>query len=89
MKVITRAAQAALLAWAAGASAQQGAADFPAPVDPESWMLPEWMVWEDYNPIPGVDWNAPSMQAASVTMTSCSVAAMAPMANDSRKRKAM
>ena len=35
----------------------QGLADFPDPVDPESWELPEWQTWDDYRPIPGVDWN--------------------------------
>ena len=39
-----------------------GLADFPPPLDPESWVLPEWMTWEDYVPIPGVDWNDPALQ---------------------------
>jgi len=39
-----------------------GAADFPPPVDPESWVLPEWMTWDDYWPIPGVDWHDPARQ---------------------------
>lgn len=37
--------------------------DFPAPVDPQSWELPEWQTIEDYRPIPGVDWNDPERQA--------------------------
>lgn len=42
--------------------AQSGLDDFPEPVDPQSWVLPEWMTWEDYRPIPGVDWTAPENQ---------------------------
>lgn len=42
--------------------AQEGAADFPPPLDPQSWVLPEWMSIEDYRPIPGVDWNDPALQ---------------------------
>ena len=34
----------------------------PAPVDPESWTLPEWMTWDDYRPVPGVNWNDPERQ---------------------------
>ncbi|MBW3662891.1 MAG: hypothetical protein KY469_07305 [Actinobacteria bacterium] len=41
---------------------QDGLTDFPAPVDPESWELPEWQTWDDYTPIPGVDWNEPPRQ---------------------------
>ncbi len=40
-----------------------GAEDFPAGVDPQSWMLPEWMTFDDYSPVPGVDWNDPALQA--------------------------
>jgi M6 family metalloprotease-like protein len=33
-----------------------GLADFPAPVDPQTWALPQDMTWDDYNPIPGYNW---------------------------------
>lgn len=36
---------------------------FPEPVDPESWVLPEWQTVQDHRPIPGVDWNDPDRQA--------------------------
>jgi hypothetical protein len=42
--------------------AQSGLEDFPESVDPQSWVLPEWMTWDDYQPIPGVDWTAPENQ---------------------------
>ena len=29
----------------------------PEPIDPESWSLPDWLTWDDYNPVPGVDWR--------------------------------
>lgn len=35
----------------------------PTEVDPQSWVLPEWMGFEDYTPIPGIDWNDPALQA--------------------------
>ncbi|MFS0644460.1 M6 family metalloprotease domain-containing protein [Siminovitchia sp. 179-K 8D1 HS] len=38
--------------------AQESGLDaFPEAVDPESWVLPENMTWDDYRPVPGVDWN--------------------------------
>lgn len=46
----------------AGPLRAQDLADFPPPVDPESWVLPEWMSWDDYRPIPGVNWNDPERQ---------------------------
>lgn len=36
----------------------------PEPVDPESWLFPEWHEsWEDYREVPGVDWREPPMPA--------------------------
>lgn len=43
-------------------AAQEGLGTMPAPVDPESWTLPEWMTWNDYRPVPGLDWNDPDRQ---------------------------
>jgi M6 family metalloprotease-like protein len=37
-------------------SANTGMPDFPDPVDSKSWVLPEDMTWDDYEPIPGIDW---------------------------------
>lgn len=34
-----------------------GLSSFPDPVDPESWVLPEDMTWDDYKPVPGIDWR--------------------------------
>jgi M6 family metalloprotease-like protein len=53
-----------LLIVAAAASGQDGLESMPPPVDPESWVLPEWMTWDDYRPIPGVNWNDPARQPA-------------------------
>lgn len=36
---------------------EPGLADFPAPIDVESWLLPRDMTWGDYRPIPGIDWH--------------------------------
>jgi M6 family metalloprotease-like protein len=47
---------------AAGAQDPPGLADFPAPVDPRSWVLPEDMTWDDYRPVPGFDWEDPARQ---------------------------
>lgn len=51
-----------LLAVGFVAQAAEGLSEMPAPVDPESWTLPEWMTWDDYRPIPGVNWNDDSRQ---------------------------
>ena len=36
---------------------------FPAPLDPQSWTVPEDMEWSDYKPIPEVDWKDPEVEA--------------------------
>ncbi|MED4207469.1 M6 family metalloprotease domain-containing protein [Neobacillus mesonae] len=36
---------------------EPGLADFPEPVDSQSWVLPRDMTWADYKPVPGVDWQ--------------------------------
>lgn len=46
------------------ALAADGLDQMPSPVDPESWVLPEWMSWDDYRPIPGVNWNDEARQPA-------------------------
>ncbi|MBD3108674.1 M6 family metalloprotease domain-containing protein [Bacillus sp. AGMB 02131] len=38
-------------------AAQPGLDKMPDPIDPLSWVNPEDMTWNDYNPIPGIDWN--------------------------------
>lgn len=39
---------------------------FPEPVDTNSWVLPEEMTWNDYRPIPGVDWKSPQVEAERI-----------------------
>lgn len=54
----SRAAFAALLSLLVTTQSHaEGLAAMPAPVDPESWTLPEWMTWDDYRPVPGINWN--------------------------------
>lgn len=36
--------------------AAQGLPEFPDQIDPDSWVLPEHMTWDDYKPVPGIDW---------------------------------
>ena len=36
---------------------ETGLTSFPEPVDPNSWVLPEVMTWDDYRPVPGIDWR--------------------------------
>ena len=62
MRKILIAAAGALLVLSLEAHAQEGLSRLPAPVDPESWTLPEWMTWDDYRPVPGVNWNDPARQ---------------------------
>src|SRR6187200_3119487 len=50
------AAAGTLAAPALAAKQKPGLADFPKPVDPQSWVLPQDMTWNDYKPIPGYNW---------------------------------
>ncbi|UOQ94685.1 M6 family metalloprotease domain-containing protein [Halobacillus shinanisalinarum] len=38
-------------------AAKPGLDSFPEPVDSQNWILPEDMTWEDYQPVPGIDWR--------------------------------
>ncbi|MGP4063411.1 M6 family metalloprotease domain-containing protein [Oceanobacillus sp. M65] len=38
-------------------AASEGLPAFPSPIDSQNWTLPEDMTWEDYEPVPGVDWR--------------------------------
>src|SRR4051794_13514608 len=46
-----------LAAPAMGAKTKPGLSDFPQPVDPQSWVLPQDMTWNDYKAIPGFNWG--------------------------------
>ena len=41
----------------AEAKKADGLQTFPAPVDEQSWKLPRDMTWEEYKPVPGIDWR--------------------------------
>lgn len=43
-----------------------GLTAFPEPVDPRSWVLPENMTWNDYKPLPGIDWRSANIQPERV-----------------------
>ncbi|WP_414636202.1 M6 family metalloprotease domain-containing protein [Actinophytocola sp.] len=38
----------------------QGRPGFPAPIDPQNWVNPDHMTWDDYRPVPGTNWADPS-----------------------------
>lgn len=38
-------------------AAPNGLDAFPDPVDIESWELPRDMTWDDFNPVPGLNWD--------------------------------
>jgi M6 family metalloprotease-like protein len=43
-------------------------AGFPAPVDPQNWVNPDQMTWEDdYTSVPGTDWSDPSVTGSERT----------------------
>ena len=52
MRILLAVLSAAVLVPAAPAAG----AEAPEPMDPQSWVLPEDMTWDDYRPIPGFDW---------------------------------
>ena len=41
---------------------EPGLEKMPDPVDPQSWVNPDDMTWNDYNAIPGIDWNSTDIQ---------------------------
>ncbi|WP_282141617.1 M6 family metalloprotease domain-containing protein [Cytobacillus oceanisediminis] len=43
-----------------------GLEDFPDPADAQSWELPENMTWEDYRPVPGIDWRTADIEPERV-----------------------
>lgn len=43
-----------------------GLEDFPEPADVQSWELPEDMTWEDYLPVPGIDWRTADIEPERV-----------------------
>src|SRR5688572_19374465 len=62
---VALAALATLGTRAGGAPAATGLPAPPAPIDPQSWVLPQNMTWADYKPVPGFDWaNDPARQPA-------------------------
>ncbi|MBM7693804.1 M6 family metalloprotease-like protein [Peribacillus deserti] len=38
-------------------AAEPGLDKIPGPVDPQSWVNPEDMTWNDYYQVPGINWN--------------------------------
>jgi M6 family metalloprotease-like protein len=56
-------AVAGLPAQTAGA-AEPGDAPTMRAIDPQEWVNPDDMVWDDYKPVPGTDWNDPSRKGS-------------------------
>jgi len=38
-------------------AAEPGLDKMPGPVDPQTWVNPEDMTWNDYKPVPGINWS--------------------------------
>src|SRR3954454_670041 len=55
-RLLVSALAALALPTASAAAEPAGLAKPPAPLDPQSWVLPEHMAWSDYRPIPGFNW---------------------------------
>ena len=45
---------------------EPGLSSFPEPVDSKSWVLPEDMTWDDYNPLPGINWHESDVEPERV-----------------------
>lgn len=43
-----------------------GLSSFPDQIDTESWTLPRDMTWDDYLPVPGIDWNEANIEPERV-----------------------
>ncbi|MEH7389601.1 M6 family metalloprotease domain-containing protein [Bacillus sp. JJ1474] len=41
---------------------EPGLDKMPGPVDPLSWVNPDNMTWNDYNSVPGINWNTADIQ---------------------------
>ena len=39
-------------------------AGFPGPIDPQNWVNPDHMTWDDYTKIPGTNWADPSVKGS-------------------------
>lgn len=47
-------------------AAKPGLESFPEPVDSQSWVLPHDMTWDDYRPVPGIDWKTSDIKPERV-----------------------
>ena len=45
-----------------GQSAAPAASPVGQPIDPQSWVNPDDMTWDDFRPVPGEDWSDPSLE---------------------------
>ena len=54
-------AAACVAATGHGVAASASAAP-PQPLDPQNWSFQDNLTWNDYKPIPGLDYNDPSIQ---------------------------
>ncbi|WP_165401462.1 M6 family metalloprotease domain-containing protein [Herbihabitans rhizosphaerae] len=42
-----------------------GVPGFPAPIDPQKWVNPDHMTWQDYKKIPGTNWADPAVPGST------------------------
>ena len=43
-------------------AAEPGLDKMPNPVDPQSWVNPDNMTWNDYNSVPGINWSTANIK---------------------------
>ncbi|MED3574025.1 M6 family metalloprotease domain-containing protein [Cytobacillus praedii] len=55
-----------LMVSSAAYAEKPGMEDFPEAADPQSWVLPEDMTWEDYRPVPGINWHTADIKPERV-----------------------
>ena len=44
-----------------------GKPGFPGPLDPQDWVNPDHMTWDDYQPVPNTDWADPANEGSERT----------------------
>lgn len=50
----------------------------PEPIDPQEWVNPDHMTWDDYEPVPETDWANPDQEGSELTFTGALVLADYP-----------
>ncbi|MFC4911197.1 M6 family metalloprotease domain-containing protein [Actinomadura gamaensis] len=53
--------------WQRGPQVRALKAGAPKPIDPQNYELPDTMTWDDYKPVPGVNWADPNRKGSVKT----------------------